>query len=217
MKVWVVIPAYNNVRTIGRIVADCRSRGFPVLTVDDGSTDGSDGAARRAGADVVRLSENRGKGAALDRGWAHIAAEFLETDYVVTLDGDGEHDPSDIPKLLEAAAPEPALVIGRRDFARMPFMRRLANRLVSALISRMIGIRVADTQSGFRVIPVRLMKDGRFSAARYGIETEMLIEAARRGIPIREVPIRTAAASKAPFLRKDLANLFDIIAALVRP
>ena len=123
---------------------------LPVLVVDDGSSDDTAERARAAGATVIEQRPNQGKGAALRAGfrWA-IARDF---DAVVTLDGDGQHDPKEIGRFVAAfEAARPDLVIGARNFRRMPPLRRLGNSLGAMAFSWAVGRRIEDNQSGYRL------------------------------------------------------------------
>jgi len=190
----IAIPVFNEAVTIGDIVERARLHG-PVLVVDDGSTDRSAAVAAAAGAEVVSLGRRRGKGAAL----RHAFAEGLRrgVEWVVTLDGDGQHDPEDIPRLLKAAVEEPgALVIGGRlgglteEPGRvMPAARLAALRVAGFFIDWLGGVPLVDTQSGFRVYPASLLAA---TAPRHGgfvLESEVLLLAAARGVRILEIPI----------------------------
>src|SRR5512136_436497 len=124
-KIIAVIPAYNEAEHISQVVSTAR-RFLPVLVVDDGSTDETARLAEAAGAEVLRQVPNQGKGSALRAGFQR--ALELGCEAVITLDGDGQHDPMEIRKFLQAHAAVPAdLMIGQRDFKKMPFVRRLAN------------------------------------------------------------------------------------------
>ncbi|HJV56251.1 MAG TPA: glycosyltransferase family 2 protein, partial [Methylomirabilota bacterium] len=190
----IVIPAYNEAATIADIVERARLHG-PVLVVDDGSTDGTAAAAAAAGAEVVSLGARRGKGAALRRGFAEALRRGVSR--VVTLDGDGQHEPDEIPRLLKVAIEEPdAVVIGGRlagladSPARViPVGRLAALRVAGFFIDWLSGAPVADTQSGFRVYPVSLLAAVKPRRGGFVLETEMLLRAADRGIHLREVPI----------------------------
>jgi glycosyltransferase involved in cell wall biosynthesis len=214
MRIICLIPVFNNASRVGEIVQKCRSQGFEVLVVDDGSTDESAIVSQNAGATVLRFKKNRGKGAALREGFSYIIEKFPQVELIVTLDADGQHDPEDIPRLLEKIRDSNVLVIGSRVFNReeMPPLRLVANRVISNLISALVGLKIRDTQSGFRVIPIRLLKERKFSQSRYAIETEMLFAAKSIGLDIVEVPIKTVYFEKSNFYpRKDLTNLFDIL------
>ncbi|HXA97838.1 MAG TPA: tryptophan 7-halogenase [Candidatus Dormibacteraeota bacterium] len=190
----IVIPVFNEAATVGDIVERARLHG-PVLVVDDGSTDRSAAAAAAAGAEVIALGGRRGKGAALRRGFAEGLRRGVER--VVTLDGDGQHDPDDIPRLLKAAVEEPrSLVIGgrlaglaERSERVMPVGRLAALRVAGFFIDWLSGVAVADTQSGFRVYPSALLSSVSPRRGGFVLESEMLLRAAAGGFPVIEVPI----------------------------
>jgi len=161
------------------------------LVVDDGSADETSEAARSAGATVVRQEPNQGKGAALRTGfrWA------LDNGYraVVTLDADGQHDPSEIPKFVRVYRDHGAdLVIGERDFSLMPPLRRLSNSLGRWAFSWTVGQAVADNQSGYRLVSRAMMEAALASDERgFEFEVEMIVIAVRRGLRLGSAPIRT--------------------------
>ena len=190
----VLIPVFNEAATIGDIVERARLHG-PVLVVDDGSTDATAARAAAAGAEVVTLEARRGKGAALRRGFAE--ARHRGVARVVTLDGDGQHEPDEIPRLLKVATEEPAaLVIGGRLTGLtespgrvIPAARLAALRVAGFFIDWLSGVAVLDTQSGFRVYPASLLAAVSPRRGGFVLETEMLLRAADRGVTIREVPV----------------------------
>ncbi|HEY6015057.1 MAG TPA: glycosyltransferase family 2 protein, partial [Candidatus Limnocylindrales bacterium] len=144
--VFAVIPAYQEGLRVAAVVAATRRR-LPVIVVDDGSTDETAARAEAAGATVIRQRPNAGKGAALRAGFARALEQGAVA--VVTLDGDGQHDPDEIPAFLEAFEHSGAqLVIGRRDFRAMPFVRRASNTLGRMAISVAVGRDIPDNQSG---------------------------------------------------------------------
>ena len=190
----VLIPVFNEAATIGDIVERARLHG-PVLVVDDGSTDATAARAAAAGAEVVTLEARRGKGAALRRGFAEARRRGVAR--VVTLDGDGQHEPDEIPRLLKVATEEPAaLVIGGRLTGLtespgrvIPAARLAALRVAGFFIDWLSGVAVLDTQSGFRVYPASLLAAVSPRRGGFVLETEMLLRAAVRGVTIREVPV----------------------------
>jgi 2-polyprenyl-6-methoxyphenol hydroxylase-like FAD-dependent oxidoreductase len=192
--VLIVIPVHNEAATIADIVERARLHG-PVLVVDDGSTDDTGARAAAAGAEVVSLGARRGKGAALRRGFAEAVRRRVAR--VVTLDGDGQHEPDEIPRLLKVAIEEPdAVVIGGRlaglaeaPARVIPAGRLAALRVAGFFIDWLSGAAVADTQSGFRVYPASLLSAVRPRRGGFVLETEMLLRAADRGTSLREVPI----------------------------
>lgn len=188
---WVLIPAYNAASTVFKVVADVCALGLPVLVVDDGSTDETAMRAEAAGAKVLRHAENRGKGAAIQTGFAF--ARRLGLKALLTMDADGQHDVAEVGRLLRASADHPeGLVIGVRSFdpAVMPKRSRIGNRISTYWISLFAKRAHQDSQSGFRVYPRRLFALP-LRTRRFDTETELLLWAAKLGVPLIEVPIAT--------------------------
>jgi GT2 family glycosyltransferase len=191
----IVIPVHNEAGSIGDVVRGAARHG-DVLVVDDGSTDGSSEVAASAGADVIRFTRRGGKGAALRRGLTEALARDAQR--VVTMDGDGQHDPDDLPRLLAAATQAPdALVIGgrlggigeRAAAVPLPSNRVAAIRVAGFFINWLTGTAVSDTQSGFRVYPAGLIGAVRPRREGFVLESEMLVGAAARGWRLVEVPV----------------------------
>jgi glycosyltransferase involved in cell wall biosynthesis len=202
-RILAIVPAHDEGPRIEAVVRGA-SRHLPVLVVDDGSRDDTAARAEAAGARVLRQIPNQGKGAALRAGFRLALEEGL--DAVVTLDGDGQHDPAELPTFVEAfsaaSASRPELVIGRRDFRRMPPMRRLANVVGGAAFSWAVGQEVPDNQSGYRLLGRRLMERTLSSQERgFEFEVEMLTLAIRDDLPIAWVPIRTIYAGEPSHIR----------------
>jgi glycosyltransferase involved in cell wall biosynthesis len=194
-RIVAVIPAHDEAARIGRVVEGA-ARHLPVLVVDDGSSDDTAAVAQRAGATVIRQDPNQGKGAALRAGFAAALAGGAAA--AVALDGDGQHDPAEIPAFLAlrtgrgTGSPSPELIVGRRSFGRMPPVRRLANGLGTLVLSAALGHWIPDNQSGYRLIGRRLMTAMLDSRERgFSFEVEMLAVCLREGWPIAWLPIRT--------------------------
>ncbi len=188
----VLIPSYNEERAIGGIVRTLRGRDFPVYVVDDGSTDRTAEIASGEGAVVVRHKTNKGKGASLREGFAHILKRGYEA--VIVMDGDDQHEVDDINAFIAVLQQTNSdIVIGNRmnDTGRMPHDRRATNRFMSGLISMIAGQDVPDTQCGFRLIKTPVIAAITLTSSNYEIESEMIIKAARRGFRIASVPIKT--------------------------
>ncbi len=191
-KICVVIPAYREAGRLGAVVRAVCAQGLVVVVVDDGSPDATAAEAAAAGAQVLRHAANRGKGAAL-----HTAYAWARThgyDAVVTMDGDGQHDPTDIPALLAAAhATGAAVVVGNRmaDTAAMPLVRRLTNRFMSWLLGLVMHQRVPDTQCGFRYYRLDVLPATPPPAARFAAESEILLDLAECGARLASAPVRT--------------------------
>jgi glycosyltransferase involved in cell wall biosynthesis len=191
MTVCALIAAFDESATIADVVGRVRAHVDHVLVVDDGSTDGTRAAADAAGAEVIAHQTNQGKGAAIRTGLAAALARPFT--HVLFLDGDLQHDPGDVPALLAAAAAGAGdFIIGQRPFSKttMPASRYYTNTISSWVISKFfVGHRVADAQSGFRLIETVLLRRVRLTGRGYEIETEMLIKLARRGARIAHVPV----------------------------
>lgn len=189
-KVLAVIPAYNEESRIEPVVRGANHY-LPVLVVDDGSRDGTAGVAEAAGAEVLLLTPNQGKGAALQAGFQKAIEDGFEA--VVTLDADGQHDPAEIPEFLQVYEEQKAdLVIGKRDFKDMPPIRRLANTLGETTFSWAVGQPVPDNQSGYRLLSRRLMlalSEGTESGFEF--ELEMIVICVRNDFTLAWVPIKT--------------------------
>ncbi len=198
--VFALIPAHDEASRIGPVVARSATH-LPVLVVDDGSSDRTADVARSCGAEVIVQRPNQGKGAALRAGFR--AAIERGAGAVVTLDADGQHDPDEIPRFLEALGRRPLdLIVGERDFRRMPVVRRVSNTLGGAAFSWAVGTRVPDNQSGYRLVSRRLMEALEDSAEPgFEFEVEMLTTCIRRGWPIGWVPIRTIYAGEPSHIR----------------
>jgi glycosyltransferase involved in cell wall biosynthesis len=191
----VLVPAHDEAARIAAVVKSA-VRHASVLVIDDGSTDDTAAIAAAAGAEVLRQRPNQGKGAALRAGFAEALERGVEA--VITLDGDGQHDPAEIPAFLGAyarrsVAGQPTeLIVGRRDFSRMPASRRLANSLGTLTLSAAVGRWIPDNQSGYRLIGRRLMAamaDSREDG--FAFEVEMIAVCLRESWELAWVPIRT--------------------------
>ena len=193
----IVLPAYNEARAIGPVLADLPRQlpGFDrieTLVVDDGSTDDTGLVARAAGARVLRHRLNRGVGLATITGLA--AAQKRGADAVVMLDSDGQHDPADLPALLEP------IQTGRADFVLgtrlihplgMPLIRQIGNRAMNRLVWLTSGVKTTDSQSGFRAYSRYALERLALTTSGYEVCTEFLVAARRAGLRQAEVPIRT--------------------------
>lgn len=190
MRLLVVIPALDAEASVGGVVAGCREHLPDIVVVNDGSQDGTQSAAVAAGARVIVHDENRGKGAALKSGF-RIAVEE-KYDAVLTLDADGQHLPSEIPMFLEAFRETAAdLIIGDRShlWSGMVPRRRNANRFSAWAISKFAGVRVPDSQSGFRVYSTDMLRSMTIRANGFAAESEVIVRAGRTKRRIVSVPI----------------------------
>ena len=186
-----VIPCFNEAKTIAPLIAAV-SRQLPlVLVVDDGSTDGSAVLAENAGAMVIRHEHNRGKGAALRTGLSQVLERGFE--WAVTLDGDGQHAPDDLPVFQHCAEQTGArLIIGNRmhNAHAIPRLRRWVNRFMSRQLSRCAGRYLPDTQCGFRLIHLQTWSALPLKTEHFEVESETLMAFLANRCRVEFVPIQ---------------------------
>ncbi len=191
-NICILIPSYNEARTIGGIVKDLHARHLDVYVVDDGSTDETASKARDEGATVIVHKKNMGKGASLIEGFQYILKKNFGA--IIVMDGDRQHRVEDIEVFLKEFAETGAdIIIGNRmlDISSMPYIRILTNKFMSGLISRITGQLIPDTQCGFRLIKSEVLRSVQLRSLHYDIESELIIKAARQGFKIGSVPIKT--------------------------
>jgi glycosyltransferase involved in cell wall biosynthesis len=187
-----IIPCYNEEANIDRLVKTVRQYLACCIVVDDCSTDATFERASKAGARVLRHERNMGKGFALKQGFALASVSGFSA--AVTLDGDGQHDPEEIPRFLAAfEAGDIDIVLGDRmgKPVGMPLIRRATNRFASWCLGRMTGVRISDSQVGFRLIRLDTWHSLHLQGRRFDLESEILIKACRRGARLAQVPIKT--------------------------
>jgi glycosyltransferase involved in cell wall biosynthesis len=190
-----LIPAYNESGHIGDVIRRV-SEQLPlanILVIDDGSSDGTADSAREQGVEVVINQVNLGKGATLLKGFG-LFSQRVGIEAIFTLDADGQHDPEEIPSFIEAYNRHKAdIVIGSRmdDISGMPPLRKFTNKFTSAVISLRAGVRIADSQSGYRLQRISMLNKLVLVTKNFDLESEMLIKAARMGAVIVSVPIET--------------------------
>lgn len=192
-KVTAVIPAYNEEKTIAQVVEGARKHVSEVLVIDDGSVDRTVYIAMEAGARVISIPRNIGKGHALSIGLTTAALNGSEI--VVCLDSDGQHDPNDIPKIVEPIADGRAdMVIGSRFLDAhsrdlIPAYRRVGQGVLTIATNMGSAVKITDSQSGYRAFRRNILRSFDYAETGMGIESEMVRSAVRRGLRIEEVPI----------------------------
>ena len=191
----VIIPAYEEQKTIGLVlnqtisVMDDLKYPYEILVVDDGSKDQTNQIASQHKVTVIANGRNQGKGHALRHGFEHANG-----DIIITMDSDGEHDPKDIPRLLEPVLNGYDLSTGSRylgDGKDSTYrINRIGNFIFNAAISVLTGQKITDSQSGFRAIKKSVLKELNLTSSGYEIESEMTVKCLRRGYGLHEHPIR---------------------------
>lgn len=188
----VVIPAYNEAGTIADVAARALQHTDLVIVVNDGSTDSTSQTLEALPVTRIDNPVNLGKGGTLSRGAEYALAQGVEQ--VITLDGDGQHRPEDIPLLLDKAVGQPdSIIIAARvrDRHVAPPLRRFANGFADFWISWAAGLHIRDSQSGFRLYPAEVFRQCTTDSGGFVYESEILIDAAHRGFPATRVAIDT--------------------------
>lgn len=193
MAVCILIPAYDAERTIAPVVEECAALGYPVVVVDDGSRDATAAvvaALRVSGVTLLTHGRNRGKGGALRTGFRWALDNGFEE--IVSVDADGQHDVSAIPRLIAAArSGEYDILIASRhsQFRQMAGLRKFWNRIGVWCIRKRTGFEITDSQSGFRYYSRRLLENVQVKSQEYSLEMEILIKAWKGGFTIGSLPV----------------------------
>ncbi len=191
LKCCVIIPTYNNSGTLSSIISGVLKFTDSVIVVNDGSTDGtSDILKQFQDITVVTHEVNKGKGIALRTGFKK--AVELNLDYAVTIDSDGQHNPEDLPNFIEKIEKEPgSLIVGARNMEQstVPGKSSFGHKFSNFWYKVETGIDLPDTQSGYRLYPVKKLKDIRYITNRFEFEIEVIVRAAWAGIRVTHVPV----------------------------
>ncbi|MGB8657234.1 MAG: glycosyltransferase family 2 protein [Candidatus Zixiibacteriota bacterium] len=199
----VLIPAYNAASTILELIE--KTSKFidrdVMVVVDDGSGDQTSQIAQKAGVVVLKHDRNQGKGEALKTGFRYAVENNY--DAVITMDADLQHDPRSLPDFMRKRGVLPAILIGTRrmDLKTMPLSRWLSNKLTSTVLSILSGQSIRDSQSGYRLIPIEVIRSVKLESKKYDLESEILVKASRKGFRINQVAIDTIYAGGRSFIR----------------
>ena len=217
----VCIPAYNEQNLIEQVVKRTMTFVDRVIVCDDGSSDLTALKAKDAGAFVIRHKKNKGKGEALKTLFEY--AKKLDIDIMVTIDGDGQFLPEEIPKLMEPIIKRKSdVVIGYRfdDASEMPSYRKIGNKMLDKVTNLASGLPFRDTQSGFRAYSKKAIKSITVTTSGFGVDSQILIDAARKGLQISEEKVTViydtgaSTSTKSPVSHSSevIASLLEIIA-----
>jgi Glycosyltransferases involved in cell wall biogenesis len=212
-----IIPAYNEELVIGTVVLETGKHVDQVIVVDDGSTDRTAEVAALAGAEVISLEKNRGKAQAMMAGFARVRETGCEA--LVMLDGDGQHNPDEIPDLLVPVLDGSAdLVIGSRflmEGNNIPRYRQLGQKTLDLATQATSGYKCSDSQSGFRAISCKGLKHLDFKSEGYNIESDMITHFLADGLRITEVPITVRYEVPNKHKKHPVSHGFDILGHLI--
>jgi glycosyltransferase involved in cell wall biosynthesis len=218
-RVVAATPAYNEEKTIAKVVVRAMKYVDKVIVVDDGSTDDTAMIAQRLGAHVVRHERNLGYGAAIQS--CFNAARDLDADIMVVLDADGQHSADDIPALLASVrGGEADIVVGSRFAAggtsEIPPYRRAGLRIINEATNRVAEVKISDTQSGFRAYSRRAIQLIRPYEQGMGVTSEISVRAGDMGLKVTEVPIRVAYSGLESSSQNPLMHALEILSATLR-
>jgi glycosyltransferase involved in cell wall biosynthesis len=210
------IPAYNEEETIAKVIVNAEEHADTIIVVDDGSTDDTGAIAEGLGARVVRHTRNRGKGEALRT--IFMQARHLEVDVLVTLDGDGQHDPHDIPELIRPILDSTAdLVVGSREKRETPKLRRAGVRMLNLVTYvRDIDGATVDAQSGFRAYSKKAIDQLDFDEPGMGADALALRSASALGLRIKQVPISIKYLGRTDHSLNPVSHFSDVFLAIIK-
>ena len=212
MKIFVVVPAYNEEKRIGSVLSKLKNMGQRVVVVDDGSKDKTFQIAKRYTPFTIRHGVNLGKGAALKTGCT--AAFSLGADAVILMDSDGQHKVSDLPFFIKALENGYSVVFGSRNMNYgVPLVRYLGNKVVSIMVNTLFGIYASDILCGFKAMTKSAYKKIRWVSKGYSVETEIVAMTGQYKLKNCEVPVATVYYDKFKGLtiEQGLGILLDII------
>lgn len=191
---WVIIPAYNEQRHIGSVISGAKRFAVNVVVVDDGSNDRTSEIAKASGVIGLRHLVNLGKGCALKTGCDYAVSNGAKN--IVVIDADGQHKPGQIPQFLRSLK-SVDIVFGYRTFnKKMPFVLRFGNSIISYMTKHVFGISLRDTQCGYRAFSVNAYRKVRWESKDYAMESEMVINAAKKKLRFKEIAIDTIYADR---------------------
>ena len=188
MKIFVVIPAFNEEKRVGKVLSEVNKSGLPFIVVDDGSKDKTSEVARRFTPHVFKHPINLGKGAALKTGCQ--AAFQLGADAIIIMDSDGQHKASDLPKFLKALK-SCDVIFGARDFGKIPLMRLIGNRLITIVVNLLFGIKVRDILCGFKAFSKKSYEKIKWESLGYSVESEIVAMTGKHKLSNCEVDVAT--------------------------
>lgn len=213
-SIFIVIPAFNEAKRIRKVLEDVKGIGLPVIVVDDGSRDSTFEHAKKHDVLVLRHRVNLGKGAAIKTGCE--AAFSMGADAIVMMDSDGQHKAEDLPNFLERIqSGKFDVVFGSRNMGLgVPLVRFIGNKVASVLISFLFGVYISDLICGYRAMTKKAYTLMELKSSDYGIETEMVIKAAKYKLRYCEIPVETIYYDK--FKGVTILDAFSILLDVIK-
>lgn len=191
LKTLIVIPVYNHGKTLASVTQLAIDTGYPVVVVDDGSTDNSHVEVQGLNCELIRIAENRGKGFAILTGTQYAAEHGFEA--IVTIDADGQHDPMQIPRLIDRMTHNswPVIVLGAREMVEesVPRSSHFGRAFSNFWVRIECGLDLSDTQSGMRLYPVQPLLQLELTRSRYDFEIEVIVKSVWAGVTVDSVPV----------------------------
>ncbi|MBM3253146.1 MAG: glycosyltransferase family 2 protein [Candidatus Omnitrophica bacterium] len=212
MVLCVLLPAFNEEIRIGGLIEKIMLFVPNVVVVDDGSLDSTAESATNKKAYVIKHPKRFGKGSALRSGFEYVLEKNF--DAVITMDSDGQHDPYEIQKFIKCAKCSSSdIIIGNRMLEKrvMPYIRRLTNKIMSIILSKLIRQLVPDTQCGFRLIKKEVLQKITLTSKNFEIESEVLLRASQNNFKIESIPIKTIYSGKKSYINPILDTIRFIV------
>lgn len=194
MKIWVVIPAFNEGKNIVKVLRAVKNKGLPVMVIEDGSSDDTYRQVSQEKVDVlIQNKTNLGKGASLRIAFAYIKEHNLDCEAVIIMDADAQHLPEELDIFINKLDQGSFFVVGNRldNPKNMPLIRVITNKLMSFIISRIAGQKIPDTQCGFKAMRTQVLEKAPITTSKYEIDSELILGAASLGYKIDSVPVRS--------------------------
>ena len=193
-KIFAIIPAYNEEKRISKVIKETKKYVDNIVIVDDGSKDKTKEMAKKGKAIVLRHLINLGKGAALKTGCDYAVKN--KADIIIVIDADAQHDPNEIPKFLKNIKKCDIVLAYRKLNKNMPFVLKFGNWIINKTITFLYGIRIKDSQCGYRAFTTKAYKRLKWKATDYSMESEMIAKIGKYKLSYTEIPIETIYSDK---------------------
>lgn len=188
-SIWIVVPAYNEAKNISNIIKQIQNYSKNIIIIDDGSSDNTSTIAEKSDVIVLKHIINLGKGAALKTGCDYALKNGAEK--IVVLDADTQHDPKDIPRFMENLVDNDIVFGFRKRNKNMPKILAFGNWFINNVIKFLYGVRIIDSQSGYRAFTAKAYKKIRWQSNTYSMESEMIANVGKHKLKYAQIPIET--------------------------